>query len=81
MSTEVYDPATKRWRLVPTPTPPTLSPFSMVAVNGKIYVFGGETEDGEFSPTVEVFDTGFRAVTAKGKLPTRWGALKIECRN
>lgn len=80
-STEVYDPATKRWRLVPTPTPPTLPPFSMVAVNGKIYAFGGSTEDGEFSPTVGVFDTGFRAVTAKGKLPTRWGALKIERQN
>ena len=80
-STEVYDPATKRWRLTPTPTAPTLPPFSMVAVNGKIYAFGGTTVDGEFSPTVEVFDTGFRAVTAKGKLPTRWGALKIERQN
>lgn len=80
-STEVYDPATKRWRLTPTPTAPTLPPFSMVAVNGKIYAFGGTTVDGEFSPTVEVFDTGFRAVTATGKLPTRWGALKIERQN
>ena len=80
-STEVYDPATKRWRLTPTPPAPTLPPFSTVAVNGKIYAFGGTTEDGEFSPTVEVFDTGFRAVTAKGKLPTRWGALKIERQN
>ncbi|MCY3741040.1 MAG: hypothetical protein OXH00_08470 [Candidatus Poribacteria bacterium] len=80
-STEVYDPATKRWRLTSTPTAPTLSPFSMVAVNGKIYAFGGTTEDREFSPTVEVFDTGFRAVTAKGKLPTRWGSLKIERQN
>lgn len=80
-STEVYDPATKRWRLTPTPPAPTLSPFSMVAVNGKIYVFGGTTVDRVLSPTVEVFDTGFRAVTAKGKLPTRWGALKIERQN
>ena len=80
-STEVYDPATKRWRLTPTPPAPTLPPFSTVVVNGKIYAFGGTTEDGEFSPTVEVFDTGFRAVTATGKLPTRWGALKIERQN
>jgi len=80
-STEVYDPATKRWRLTPTPTAPTLPPFSTVAVNGKIYAFGGSTEDREFSPTVEVFDTGFRTVTAKGKLPTRWGALKIQRQN
>ncbi len=80
-STEVYDPATKRWRLTPTPPAPTLPPFSTVVVNGKIYAFGGTTEDREFSPTVEVFDTGFRAVTARGKLPTRWGALKIERQN
>ena len=80
-STEVYDSATKRWRLSPTPTAPTLSPFSIVVVNGKIYAFGGTTVDRELSPTVEVFDTGFRAVTAKGKLPTRWGALKIERQN
>ena len=80
-STEVYDPATKRWRLVSTPTPPTLHPFSTATINGRIYAFGGTTEDGEFSPTVEVFDTGFRAVTAKGKLPTRWGTLKIERQN
>ena len=80
-STEVYDPATKRWRLTPTPPAPTLPPFSTVVINGKIYAFGGTTEDREFSPTVEVFDTGFRAVTAKGKLPTRWGALKIERQN
>ena len=79
--TEVYDPATKRWRLTPTLTAPTLPPFSTVAVNGKIYAFGGTTEDREFSPTVKVFDTGFRTITAKGKLPTRWGALKIERQN
>ena len=79
--TEVYDPATKRWRLSPTPPAPILPPFSTATINGKIYAFGGTTEDGEFSPTVEVFDTGIRAVTAKGKLPTRWGALKMERQN
>ena len=75
-SIEVYNPATKRWDLIPTA--PTLSLSSTVAVNGKIYAFGGSTEDRELSPTVEVFDTGFRAVTAKGKLPSRWGELKAE---
>lgn len=44
-------------------------------------MLGGSTEDRELSPTVEVFDIGFRAVTANGKLPTRWGALKIERQN
>ena len=80
-STEVYDPVKKRWRLSSTLAAPTLSAFSMVAVNGKIYAFGGSTEDGEFSPTVEVFDTGFRAVTANGKLPSYWGALKVQRQN
>ncbi|MXV73146.1 hypothetical protein F4Z99_02575 [Candidatus Poribacteria bacterium] len=80
-STEVYNPATKRWRLSPTPPAPTLPPFSTATINGKIYAFGGTTEDGELSPTVKVFDTGLRAVTAKGKLPTRWGALKIGRQN
>ncbi|MDD9975580.1 MAG: hypothetical protein OXU27_16340 [Candidatus Poribacteria bacterium] len=45
------------------------------------YPFGGFTEDTELSPTVEVFDTGFRALTAKGKLPVRWGALKAQRQN
>ena len=53
-------------------------PFSIAAVNGKIYVFGGYDKDWELSPIVEVFDTGFRKVHARGKLPTRWGQLKAE---
>ena len=76
-SIEVYEPVIKRWRLIPTA--PTLQlPFSVAAVNGKIYVFGGDTEDWELSPDVEVFDTGFRSIEAVGKLPGRWGALKME---
>ena len=74
---EVYDPATERWHLIPA-TPTVELPFGVVAVNGKIYVFGGYTEDVELLPTVEVFDTGFRNVKARGKLPTRWGKLKAE---
>ncbi len=74
-SIEVYDPIIERWHLIPT-APTICWPFSVAAVNGKIYVFGGDTEDWELSPDVEVFDTGFRAVTATGKLPVRWGALK-----
>jgi hypothetical protein len=27
---------------------------------------------------VEVYDTGFRAVEAEGKLPTMWGRMKAE---
>ena len=77
---EVYDPATERWRLIPA-APSVELPFGVAAVNGKIYVFGGYAEDLELLPTVEVFDTGFRAVTATGKLPVRWGALKMKHQN
>ena len=72
---EVYDPATERWRVIPA-APTVELPFGVTTVNGKIYAFGGYTEDLELLPTVEVFDTGFRAVTATGKLPIRWGTLK-----
>ena len=74
---EVYDPATENWHLIPA-APTVELPFGVAAVNGKIYVFGGYTEDLELLPTVEVFDTGFRNVEARGKLPTRWGELKAE---
>ena len=76
-STEVYDPIMEKWHLIPE-VPTVRLPFAVAAVNGKIYVFGGDDKDWELSPTVEVFDTGFRAVTAIGKLPARWGALKME---
>ena len=74
---EVYEPFTERWRVIPA-SPSVELPFGVAAVNGKIYVFGGYTEDLELLPTVEVFDTGFRNVEARGKLPTRWGELKTE---
>ncbi|MCY3720775.1 MAG: hypothetical protein OXG97_00985, partial [Candidatus Poribacteria bacterium] len=76
-SIEVYEPVIERWHLIPT-APALQLPFSVAAVSGKIYIFGGDTEDWELSPDVEVFDTGFRAVEAVGKLPVRWGALKME---
>ena len=77
---EVYDPATENWHLIPA-APTVELPFGVAAVNGKIYAFGGYTEDLELLPTVEVFDTGFRNVEARGKLPTRWGELKAEYQN
>lgn len=75
---DVYHPQTQAWSDIPAMSTPLL-PYSAVAVNGKIYVFGGyDGESGEFSPGVVVFDTGFRAVEAVGKLPVRWGELKAE---
>ena len=48
--------------------------------NGTIYLLGGSGDGpkgrNEFSPVVEAYDTGFRAVDAKGKYSTRWGTLK-----
>ena len=77
---EVYEPATERWRVIAV-RPTVKSPFGVAAVNGKIYVFGGYDKDWELSPIVEVFETGFRNVEARGKLPTRWGELKAEYQN
>ena len=77
---EVYDPATEKWRVV-SARPTVKSPFGVAAVNGKIYIFGGKMEDFELSPIVEVFDTGFHNVEARGKLPTRWGELKAARQN
>ena len=74
---EVYDPETERWDESP-PMPTGNSPFGAAVVNGKIYILGGYRENGEFSLDVEVFDTGFRAVTGTGKLSTRWGELKAQ---
>ena len=72
---DVYNPQTQAWSDIPA-MPTTIRPYGAAAVNGKIYVLGGYGEDREFSPDVVVFDTRFRAVTAKGKLFTRWGELK-----
>ena len=74
---EIYDPETERWDTGP-PMPAGNSPFGAEAVNGKIYILGSQRGNREFSLDVEVFDTGFRAVTATGKLSTRWGELKIQ---
>ena len=74
---EVYEPVTEKWRVI-FAIPTVKLPFSVAAINGKIYVFGGYDKDWELSPIVEVFDTGFRNVEARGKLPTRWSELKAE---
>ena len=73
---DVYNPITNKWHKVePMTFVRTTTP---VAVNGTIYVLGGTQAGPKFSPIVEAFDTGFRAVTAKGKLSTNWGKLKAE---
>ena len=79
-SVSVYNAQKDAW----SDTPSLPAPFAVqgaAAVNGRIYVLGGTREDErgwKFFPDVLVFDTGFRAVEAKGKLSTRWGELKAE---
>ena len=82
-SVNVYDPQKDIWSDLPA-LPIPLLPQGAVAVNGKIYVFGGSGDVGkgvELLPDVVVYDTGFRAVEANGKLPTSWGELKVERQN
>ena len=74
---DVYNPQTQVWSDIPA-MPTTIRPYGAAAVNGKIYVLGGYGKDWEFSPDVMVYDTGFRAVEATGKMLTRWGELKAE---
>jgi len=82
-SVNVYDPQKDAWDEIPA-MPIPLVPNGAAAVNGKIYVFGGSTDVGkgvELLPDVPVYDTGFRAVAANGKLSTSWGKLKSEHQN
>lgn len=74
---DAYAPETEMWSDIPA-MPMPISPFGAAAIKGKIYVFGGQGKNWELFPTVAVFDTGFRAVTAAGKLSTRWGKLKAQ---
>ena len=74
---DVYNPTVDKWREIEPPTIPTEG-TTVVVVNGTIYTLGGLLGDFGFSPIVEAFDTGFRAVTARGKLLTHWGELKAE---
>jgi N-acetylneuraminic acid mutarotase len=79
---EVYNPTTDRW----TKEANMLTRrgwHASSAVFGKIYVIGGASRciSGKWPPTdalstVEAIDTGF-AISAKGKLPTLWGRLKV----
>jgi N-acetylneuraminic acid mutarotase len=72
-SVDVYEPSLKRWGSIPALPSPKMAPS--VAVNGVIYVLGGFVR-GRFSQAVQTFDTGFRAVSPKDKLSTRWGEMK-----
>ncbi len=71
----VYHPRTETWREI-SALPNPLGAFDAATVNGKIYILGSLGAGVQFSTDVLVYDTGFRAVEATGKVPTRWGELK-----
>ncbi len=77
---DTYNPETEEWSDIP-PMPTPFMPFGAAVVDGNIYVFGGIGENREHFTSVMIFGKGFRAVTANGKLPTRWGVLKTEREN
>lgn len=77
---DTYNPETEEWNNIPPMLTPFM-PFGAAVVNDEIYVFGGIGANREHFPSVYVFGTGFRAVEAVGKLPTRWGALKMKYQN
>ena len=77
---DTYNPETEEWNHIP-PMPTPFIPFGVAVVNGNIYVFGGTGENRENFTSVMIFGTGFRAVTANGKLPTRWAELKAYHQN
>ena len=73
-------PRTETWREI-SALPNPLDTFGAATVNGNIYVFGSLGAGVQFSTDVLVYDTGFRAVKAMGKMPTRWGELKAAHQN
>ena len=77
---DTYNPETEEWNSIP-PMPTPILPFGAAVVNDNIYVFGGVGENKANFTSVMVFGTGFRVVTAVGKLPTRWGTLKMKHQN
>ena len=82
---DTYNPETEEWSDIP-PMPTPFMPFGAAVVDGNIYVFGGIGENREHFTSVMVFGVGFPTleandklpVEANGKLPTRWGTLKME---
>ena len=75
---DVYNPTVDKWRKIEPLTIPKTT--RAVVVNGTIYTLGDFIGKFNFTflPIVEAYDTGFRAVTANGKLLTHWGELKAE---
>ncbi len=78
---EEYDPATDTWtRKADIPTARGWMSPSSAVVDGKIYVIGGDTFDGDYRtiPTVEEYDPATDTWTRKADMPTaRWGLATV----
>ena len=65
---EVYDPTTDKWAIL-EPMPLKRGGLASAAVNGSIYVFGGEQPSGTFSNN-EKYDTANKKWTMETPMPT-----------
>jgi N-acetylneuraminic acid mutarotase len=77
---EEYDPVTDTWTKKSDMLTARMH-FSVSAVNGRIYAFGGcvKIDPQEFISTsaVEEYDPGIgESINPKGKLPTTWGEIR-----
>ena len=65
---EAYDPTTDKWTML-EPMPSKRGGLASAAVNGSIYVFGGEQPIGTFSNN-EKYDTANNKWTIETPMPT-----------
>lgn len=77
---EVYDPITDKWTIL-EPMPSKRGGLSSVAINGSIYVFGGEQPSGTFDSN-ERYDTMSNTWTYEVGMPTaRHGLASVSIDN
>lgn len=66
---EVYDPATDSWTLA-APMPRAVTNHAAVALDGKIYVIGGQEEFLPMSDAVQEYDPTTQSWTLRNSMPT-----------
>lgn len=66
---EVYDPATDSWTLA-SPMPRAVTNHAAVALDGKIYVIGGQEEFLPMSDAVQEYDPTTQSWTLRNSMPT-----------
>ncbi len=71
---EEYDPATNKW-ITKTPMSTARLDLTSSVVNGKIYVIGGQNQQGEAINTVEEYDPVTNKWTTKTSMPAARSGL------